>query len=207
MAVQSSAAQHLIDLLCFAALLRFALTDAEEDSEASGDDSSETPTPLLPPLPRRTFTYFAPGAPVEPIHPAASVADELLLLTSMFAEERKLRMIEADGTHFLIHVEDASEPGTYLVLEFALPEAYPDSIPVVTAPFGQLSNRVLSEAEAAAAAESCCASVADDDLGGPMLYSMYDAARLRASSNTLPLGRRGRRVAKQFTRNSRRLGI
>lgn len=151
----------------------------QEDAPTSAHDAQLLmPTP---PLPQRTLTHFAPAdAPVEPVEPApSSCADELELLHAMLGGERKVRMLEPyDGTRFVLHVEAAGDPAAgYLILDFALPAAYPDEQPLVTSPYGQVGSRELSVDEAAAAANYCRASVSDDALSGPVLYSMYDAAR------------------------------
>ena len=171
-----------LDMLKAVALLRFSLCIVD-DHEAGNlsRQASNSKEELTPPKPSRTLTYYAPtDAPVQPASPSDTIADELDLLISMFAEERKLRMLSQDGTRFLLHV-DAGEPSSYLILEFALPASYPECPPVVTAPFGQLDHHVLSVDEAAEAAASACA-VVDADPGSPVLYSIYDAAREWISS-------------------------
>lgn len=183
---------HELEMLGVAALCRHDLFEVDEYSQSSsppakkqkswGEASLAAALPSVsPPSPLRTLTDVAgPSAPVEPIDetPSASLADELSLLNSMFGGERKyLRQLAPfDGSHFVLFVE-CETASAWLILEFAVPSAYPDVPPVVTAPYGQVGERALSVDETAAAAASCCASVADE-LGGPVIYSVYDAARV-----------------------------
>jgi len=191
-----------LDMLGTCALLLFAIDDAELDADDTvekspsakrqkswGESSLAMALPTTstasflegPPTPQRTLTDVAtPGAPVELIAeaPSSSLADEMALLHAMFDRKFLRQLAPFNGTHFLLLVEDTCDDDTpaWLILEFALPVSYPEAPPIVTAPFGQVGTRVLSDDEAAAAAASCSASV-EGELGEPVLYSMYDAAR------------------------------
>ena len=178
------ASKEVDELGCIALLVyEWCILDIDESVETTAPPHTEAgSTSLTPPLPMRTLTFFASAeAPVEPTvpTPTPTLQDELELLLAMFGDERRVRQLAPyDGTHFLLHVADTCQStDDYLILEFHLPQQYPNALPLVTAPFGQLASRVLTDEEATAAAASCCARVGEDNLGGPVIFSMYDAAR------------------------------
>lgn len=187
-----------VEGLGMAALLRFSFHMVEPTHEETvfvAEGNNESSQPQLDdaalPMAQRSLTFFAPaGAPVEPTESVPAMSAELELLSAMFSEERKMRMLEPyDGSHFLLHVDATSDTSNgYLILEVIVPQAYPEeALPLTTVPFGQLGDgRVLSHEETTAAAASCCASVTVENLGEPMMFCIYEAARewLRAEADS-----------------------
>jgi len=175
------------------ALLRFPFSVVEGSDDVDNEDMAAPDAQRTEergreamqaamPLPARSLSFFAPaGAPVAPTDSVPAISAELELLSAMFADERRMRMMEPfDGSHFLLHVDTHSgDANCYLILEIIVPDAYPaEASLLVTIIFGQVSNgEVLCRAETEAAAASCCASMTPDRFGEPMVFAMYEAAR------------------------------